>query len=219
MSHFTLTIDDLENQTGLTRKYIDRCYARFGSLLERYRKKSADQNKYLYSSSAVAIFLQIRDFKEAQHMKLPEIRDLLQKELGSPDPGLENDREVPEKDLEHIPTTSPNTDVVVSALKDAYLLAINSEQGRVKMLEESLEMRQKRESEHLTKIASFQDATKRRGELLSDLEELDGKFFSTKKKQAVIREIRKIDREALAGPTPTATSARGESINQSPQTP
>ena len=31
MSNFILTMQDIEMQTGLTRKYIDRCYARFGS--------------------------------------------------------------------------------------------------------------------------------------------------------------------------------------------
>ncbi len=75
MSNFNLTIEDLESQTGLSRKYIDRCYARFGSLLSGYRKRSPDQNKYLYDGNAVAVFLQIRDFKEGQGMRLPEIRD------------------------------------------------------------------------------------------------------------------------------------------------
>lgn len=201
MPNYNLTIEDLEQQTGLTRKYIDRCYARFGSLLAGYRKQSPDQNKYLYDGNAVAVFLQVKDFKEGQGMKLPEIRDRISEELGRRAPNVGNDREVVENELESTPrsASSADTTTLIAALKDAYEMAITSERGKVLLLEESLEARKQREQEHLDQIARFQATTKRRGELLSKLESLEGKLFSVKKKRAIIQEIRAIDSQAQIG--------------------
>ena len=201
MPNYNLTIEDLEQQTGLTRKYIDRCYARFGSLLAGYRKQSPDQNKYLYDGNAVAVFLQVKDFKEGQGMKLPEIRDRISEELGRRTANVGNDREVVENELESSPSgaASADTTTLIAALKDAYEMAITSERGKVLLLEESLELRKQREQEHLDKIARFQATTTRRGVLLSRLEDLDGKLFSMKKKRAIIQEIRTIDSQAQIG--------------------
>ena len=206
MSNFNLTIEDIEQQTGLSRKYIDRCYARFGSLLASYRKQSPDQNKYLYDGNAVAIFLQIRHFKD-RGMKLPEIRDRITEELGRRVPNMGNDKKVVESEIESSRADPPSADTktFIAALKDAYEMAITSERGKVLFLEETLEMRKKREQEYINKIASFQATVKRRGKLLSRLESLEGKWFTAKKKRAIINEIRRIDSETENAPVRNAT--------------
>ena len=206
MSNFNLTIDDLEKQSGLSRKYIDRCYARFGSLLAGYRKQSPDQNKYLYDGNAVAVFLQIRHFKD-RGMKLPEIRDRITEELGRQTPTVGKSGEVQEKELESSQASTPSADTktFIAALKEAYEMAITSERGKVLFLEDTLEMRKKREQEFIDKIASFQATTKRRGDLLTRLESLEGKWFTAKKKREIISEIRRIDSGAESAPVRDAT--------------
>ena len=207
MSNFNLTIEDIEQQTGLSRKYIDRCYARFGSLLTGYRKQSPEQNKYLYDGNAVAIFLQIRHFKD-RGMKLPEIRDRITDELGSRDEDMGSGEKVIEKELESSRASTPSADTktFIAALKDAYEMAITSERSKVLMLTEAAETQKKREQEYINKIATFQATTKRRGDLLARLEGLEGKWFSGKKKKRdLINEIRRIDSETENAPVRNAT--------------
>ena len=211
MSNFNLTIEDIEKQTGLSRKYIDRCYARFGSLLASYRKQSPDQNKYLYDGNAVAVFLQIRHFKD-QGMKLPEIRDVLTQELGSRGEDMGSGEKVVEKEQGSSPSGTPAVDIntIIKAMADSYERGVRSERSKVLMLTEAAESQKKREQEYIDKITAFQATTRRRGKLLSDLENLPF-FGGGKKRKGILMEVRRIDSEALNASTRADTLSVDES--------
>ena len=211
MTNFILTIQDIEKQTGLTRKYIDRCYARFGSLLTQFRKPSPDGNKYLYSDNALAVFLQVRNHRD-QGMKLPEIRDILTRELGSRSENMGSSGEVTEKKVGNPPVGSPPVDITafISALERSYEKALESEHGKVRLLEESVEIRKKREAEYIDKINIFQETTRSRGELLTSLESLPV-FGRKKKRKEILEQIRRIDTDALNAPVRADTINSGES--------
>ncbi|GMQ82692.1 MAG: hypothetical protein BMS9Abin05_2150 [Rhodothermia bacterium] len=214
MSQFILTIQDIEQQTGLTRKYIDRCYARFGSLLMHFRKPSPDGNKYLYSDNALVVFQQVRNFRD-QGMKLPEIRDNLTRELGSRVEDMGSSGEVVEKKVGNPPADSSSVDMTafISALERSYEKALESEHGKVLLLEESVEIRKKREEEHIKKIAYFKVATNSRADLLSQLEKVTG-FGRKKKREGILEQLRRIDLDALNAPVSDATIDVGKSTDE-----
>ena len=105
MNGFDLSIEDVCEQTGLSRSYVDRCFMAM-PVLDEYRRSAPDQNKYLYSSNAIAVFLQIADLRQ-QGFKRHEIRERLQAAgLGSREGSIETSDEVP-REAPKSPPRSP----------------------------------------------------------------------------------------------------------------
>jgi len=126
MGNYKMKINYLAEQTGLTRKYIDKCYSKFPDLLKETRARMHDGAPWMYDGNALIIFRQIRDLRD-QQKDLPAIRGFLQKELGKQETTHEKGEEAEENPggnrdgtgKKNQSETEPNTtQVFVSAIKD-----------------------------------------------------------------------------------------------------
>ena len=133
MNGFEHSIQDIAKATGLTRKYIDRCYKTM-PFLEDYRHMSAEENKYYYNSGAFDIFQQIASLK-AQHKNRQEIKEHLEKDgLGSRVEAEKGDGEEEGSTLESLeqhPTYQPqmipsDTNLWIKALQASSSQAVDA---------------------------------------------------------------------------------------------
>lgn len=76
------TIEDIQQYTGLSRHLINRCSSKLSELLDPFRTYG-DSNRVLYDDNGLAVFDHIKQLKE-QGNNIPEIRDVLTKQLQSP---------------------------------------------------------------------------------------------------------------------------------------
>ena len=76
MSSYIHPIEDLEEQTGLKRKYIDKCYKAMPDVFYGSRRKSPEGNKWLYNSNALVILQRVRHLKD-EGFDIPNIKQTI----------------------------------------------------------------------------------------------------------------------------------------------
>ncbi len=131
MNGFQHSIEDIAEATGLTRKYIDRCY-QLMPFLEAYRRMAADENKYYYNSGAFDVFQQIASLK-AQHNNRQQIKEILESSgLGNQGEAEEEGREEQGSAMESLEMEPasvqppPDTKLWIDALQTSSRQAIDA---------------------------------------------------------------------------------------------
>lgn len=134
MNGFEHNIQDIAKASGLSRKYIDRCYE-IMPFLEDFRRKSPERNKYFYNSGAFSIFQHIALLKREGHDR-QAIKRILEKDgLGSEESALGRGREEDgspqgsdERDRieSEPPATADATSVLIQALKESNQQALDA---------------------------------------------------------------------------------------------
>ncbi len=76
---FIHTMEDIEQQTGLSRHFLNRCNSKLATLLSPYRTYG-ENNRVLYDDSEMIIFDQIKGYKESGQ-NLTQIRETLEANL------------------------------------------------------------------------------------------------------------------------------------------
>ena len=75
------TVGDIEEATGLSRRYIDKAYSQLSDVLKPHRIKG-DYNRVLYDDSALVIFQRVAQLR-AEEKHLPEISGIINGEYES----------------------------------------------------------------------------------------------------------------------------------------
>ena len=127
MNGFEHNIQDIAQASGLSRKYIDRCYEVM-PFLEDFRRKSPERNKYFYNSAAFSIFQHIASLKQEGHDRHAIKRRLEKDGLGNGESDLGKGREEEgspqgSEGRDHAesqpPATTDTTTLIVQALTEA----------------------------------------------------------------------------------------------------
>lgn len=92
-SSYHHTIEDIEEHTGLSIHFINRCSSKMAALLDPFRTYG-ENNKLLYNDSGLVLWDRIKQWKEGGH-NLTEIRAALEDALQN---GLQSDREASQTD-------------------------------------------------------------------------------------------------------------------------
>jgi len=98
-SNFIHPLEDIEDHTGLPRKFIERCNAELSGILDAYRMKG-DKNKIFYNSNGLQVFDRIKQFK-AQGFTLSRIAEALESELGNSEGDQGSNPETSRNNLEN----------------------------------------------------------------------------------------------------------------------
>ena len=207
MSSFHYTIENLTSATGLTRKYIDRCFARAPHILDPHRRKQ-DGNKYWYDHGALDIFHKVANLKK-QGRAISGIVEWLENEFGSSESSDEDDREVRPNTLqsnEKVEQVSPqngaqtnNIDLLIGSVKEAYEIALDSLKTQVKLLEVGGERQREREetlraeNNALTQgVAREAQKSTTRQRLLDRLAKLNG-WRDRKERGVLVRQLQELE--------------------------
>ncbi len=127
MNGFEHNIQDIAQASGLSRKYIDRCYE-IMPFLEDYRRKSPERNKYFYNSGAFGIFQHIASLKQEGCDRHAIKRSLEKDGLGNEESDLGKVREEEgspqgNEERDHTesepPVTTDTTSALIQALKES----------------------------------------------------------------------------------------------------
>ena len=210
MSNFHYTIENIISATGLTRKYIDRCFARAPHILGPHRRKQ-DGNKYWYGHGALDILQQVSSLKQ-QGRTISKVAEWLENEFGRAESSDEDGREVRPNTLEsfekveQVPPQNvalvDNLDLLITSVKDAYETALGSLNTQVKLLEEGRERREEREANLRTEIVTLTQETAReaqkattRQHLLDRLTKLNG-WRGRKERGVLVRQLQELEADA-----------------------
>ncbi len=207
MNSFHYTIENLTSATGLTRKYIDRCFARVPHILDPHRRKQ-DGNKYWYAHGALDIFHKVANLKK-QGRAISGVVEWLESEFGSSESRDEDGGEVRPNTLrsfekvEQVPpqngTQTDNLDLLIGSVKEAYETALDSFKTKVKLLEVGGERQREREetlraeNNALTQgVAREAQKSTTRHRLLDRLAKLNG-WRKRKERGELIRQLQELE--------------------------
>lgn len=206
MQGFEHTIQDIARATGLTRKYIDRCY-RIMPLLERYRRQSPERNKYFYSNDALTVFHRVAELKEQGHTRRGIKLKLEESRLGSPGSGAEDGGDGRERSAESAgaaPASGAPTRQWIAALEEAHKAALEatqevvaSKEATIKEMSEKMLLLTDGRSPEEVRAARERRAErrKRRRELLDRLAALSGRWGKRSERRALIDELRRLEED------------------------
>lgn len=181
-------IEHIEERTGLSRKYLDRCSSRLRRVLGAHRIQG-EKNKYFYNDNGLVLFDRIKQLKEEGY-SLTNIEEILENEQRST---VESERHTPENEQRNV-TGNGFNEKLLNALTDSYKDALQSKEETIGELRKQLqfltdgrspaEIRAERERWH--------QSLKHRRELLDEWDSLKGKWFVRKRRREIVDELRQL---------------------------
>ena len=197
------TIEDIQTRTALSRNFINKCNSKLADLLAPFRMYG-EKNKLLFNYNGLQIWDMIKQHKERGE-SLPHIREAITKVV-QPNQQADKPDDEPDKSPAEAPQTSrQNTDVglVVSALQSAYESVIREMSSKVELLEAGRANQRKREEELRKQIDGLNQTVwtesqklDRRTQILTKLEQLEGKWGRGKQRRELYTELKRLDAEA-----------------------
>ena len=137
------TIDDIQERTGLSRHFINRCSSKISDILDTYRQYG-DNNQLFYDDSGLLLFDQIAQLKR-EGKTIPEIKDRLANELQSQQNSSQSDRKTSQNNPQNLqqetagPTTqSGSQDKFLDAIGDAYREVAKAKDEVIKSKDETI---------------------------------------------------------------------------------
>ncbi len=212
-----LNIDELSRATGLQVKFIRRCLPILSEFLDDYITRG-DKNSILYSDNAVAIFNQIKPYKDKGY-SLPSIKKELAKTLSSQGDDLGDDSKLVKSDSGNHPFLSVDEskndvfqllDILrekdsqlgkqLSAVeilrneKDSFQKTIHELEQQKASMETSIFLLTdgKSQEEVLKDKQKKQEYRVRVAEILKELEYLDGHVFKSNHRKKLLQELRSL---------------------------
>ena len=193
-SEFVYSLQDIVEQTGLDRKWVDRFYEKFPHLLAPYRQKK-ENNKIFYNQSGLAIWMRVTEMKAAGNAPTA-IGKMLDHETGNVREVVESDGETRRKNAGNV-QESGVAQMWAEKLEKAWKTAWETERKRSEALESKMllltdgrspeevraEWNQKREHET------------QRAKLLSELDTLQRRwiFDKTRRQKQIVQQLKDLD--------------------------
>ena len=194
-SEFVYSLQDIVEQTGLDRKWVDRFYEKFPHLLAPYRQKK-ENNKIFYNQSGLAVWMRVTEMKAAGNAPTA-IGKMLDHEMGNVREVVESDGETSRKNAGNV-QESGVVQMWAEKLEKAWERACETERKRNEALESKMllltdgrppeevraEWNQKRKQE------------KQRVKLLSELDTLQRRwtFFDKPRRQKeIVQQLKDLD--------------------------
>ena len=217
-SNFIHPLEDIEDHTGLPRKFIERCNAELSGILDAYRMKG-DKNKIFYNSNGLQVFDRIKQFK-AQGFTLPRIAEVLGSELGNSEGDQGSNPETSRNDLENreagegggqqaapvmsdlLHALEKSNERVIEAKEEAVRLVtatkeevIHAKDETIRQLKNNLLLLTAGRSveEVQAERKKARQCKKRRQELLGALERLNGRWGKGKRRKEILSQLRELE--------------------------
>ena len=134
-SEFVYSLQDIVEQTGLDRKWVDRFYEKFPHLLALYRKKK-ENNKIFYNQSGLAVWMQVTEMKAAGNAPTA-IGKMLDHEMGNVREVVESGGETSRKNAGTV-QESGVSQMWADKLEKAWKTAWETERKRSEALESKM---------------------------------------------------------------------------------
>lgn len=193
-SEFVYSLQDIVEQTGLDRKWVDRFYEKFPHLLAPYRQKK-ENNKIFYNQSGLAIWMRVTEMKAAGNAPTA-IGRMLDHETGNVREVVESGGETRRENAGNV-QESGAVQMWTQMLEKAWKTALDTERKRSEALESKMllltdgrspeevraEWNQKRKQE------------KQRVKLLSELDTLQHRWFfdKSRRQKEIVQQLKDLD--------------------------